>query len=1354
MQPRRNSTSVSRNDSHSSQNQAPADFDIEKLLGAKKVEEKAVPAGDVKNVPKATISPSSLIWHLLKKNGQLFDFSKETIEKLKDIIVSWRGEIEKVQSMIGEVRDKLDGMKVPDKKASQGVDIVEVYGTFDERSKVTIQSINQLLEALHISNNEEEIAGKIYKVLEGLPSLLNSFDNLNLEAIFGEKIPASLDDIKQLGSKFIYDMLLGVIPVDIAKHVLFIPGRKNVDSEKKISVDDKSVPAENKGVKNVNLPKLSNPFAPENFAKLPRVNQLLLLVFLQSSHSVISKMYLRLRKLGSNTGLNIVDEPFNLTGYELARLMGSNKPEAGKIYLKKHKEHLEYQVIDSQGIVKEGSIQKSELNNSLHAKFDAITKLDDFKPLLTPILRITSQRGHTSKGYAFSDLCKKLSDCYKQCMEIAGYTKSLQHEDLYPYNKSVQEEKKQLIIQGERKEQDMKSVHEVRRKSFGILEDKINRCGVLNKKRDILLRLQSKLQQKHIMDALREISAGERKLLNSGETKGIIYQIIELQKEEEKKRNDNHKKWGDEKCEEDLKQAAVVEVSKPHKSLPDIISHVMAEMPKLKEAMANIKYAIVGNESVEVKDDKKDQKNESQEQPKDEPFNFDRTIAVLDGLQNGMKKSIDPVIYEQFFVKGKKGVVVGDLKDSKYGDGGGNLWIQRLGMICINFQDITNTLRIYKKPEQQSEDPAQDLMDLASKLTDSVQQLSKITREYADFKEHPLKEVFASMQGVKDVVLPHANDMKAKFDPLLQSVKGQSDLFAKVHAVYKNLCDTSFQDPKAVEAVGVLKNCIQGLQARATELTQGHDALDPISKKDALLFTWINFPYIMWALGSVSTSINTMQAVSKDFVFYMAKTFHELIKDIFLAIDELETHLYLQDGVLAKFEIQGQSLYGLAAKFYAMAEQQGYAFEESFPFYESTHKQRQKMSHSDLTTQQYLQRKVGDVKKLLDADRVSRNYHKTFDEFFLKKEAATLVKARHDKLKEEQEANCLPSPYRDSKIKLLGCLMEVMTQEEGVDINSSLTKVMADKDPEEINAMYTGRTGDVIKTLQNKQIKKQDIVDKIHLRIALLKVNSGNADAQNRIYALTQFLKCYQTIGCTFTMAFSDMRVRCDAYDVLCNAERDFMREVRDLDNGLPAAAREKYKLDRHTVFTPLKDGKAEHQTDEDVLKMIHARVSELKASYFDVLGTKAKKIIVLNKLSAKLTDGMSLNAALEVVRKEHTASYHLLFDGKTGEMMTRIEHRNMSKEQMIYQINLEIQRLYGRRTEKLFFFAESRKARLEDRIQALIHLRDNFAENGVAGFNSLSLKDKEMLMSHEKRIMESFWMWREQHSKEVFGVK
>ncbi len=87
-------------------------------------------------------------------------------------------------------------------------------------------------------------------------------------------------------------------------------------------------------------------------------------------------------------------------GYDLCLLSEDIKPDKGKFYIRKKDDFLEYLVFDPAGEKKNDKISKDEFEQITNEKFDQVTSepiLDNLKPCLPKILKITSERGHTVK---------------------------------------------------------------------------------------------------------------------------------------------------------------------------------------------------------------------------------------------------------------------------------------------------------------------------------------------------------------------------------------------------------------------------------------------------------------------------------------------------------------------------------------------------------------------------------------------------------------------------------------------------------------------------------------------------------------------------------------------------------------------------------------------------------------------------------------------------------------------------------------------------------------------------------------------------------------------------------------------
>ena len=77
-------------------------------------------------------------------------------------------------------------------------------------------------------------------------------------------------------------------------------------------------------------------------------------------------------------------------GYSLLLMSENSILEENKLYVKIEKDKLQYEVMAPSGNPEKGEISAVELSI-----IDELTTLENLKPLLPNILRITSNRGHT-----------------------------------------------------------------------------------------------------------------------------------------------------------------------------------------------------------------------------------------------------------------------------------------------------------------------------------------------------------------------------------------------------------------------------------------------------------------------------------------------------------------------------------------------------------------------------------------------------------------------------------------------------------------------------------------------------------------------------------------------------------------------------------------------------------------------------------------------------------------------------------------------------------------------------------------------------------------------------------------------
>lgn len=140
----------------------------------------------------------------------------------------------------------------------------------------------------------------------------------------------------------------------------------------------------------------------------------------------------------------------------------------------------------------------------------------------------------------------------------------------------------------------------------------------------------------------------------------------------------------------------------------------------------------------------------------------------------------------------------------------------------------------------------------------------------------------------------------------------------------------------------------------------------------------------------------------------------------------------------------------------------------------------------------------------------------------------------------------------------------------------------------------------------------------------------------------------------------------------------------------------------------------AEGRLQVKLVALIDQRINELKSGlrecYFFCRPTKHAKIFLLNQVKQSLEFvGVTFPQTIHLVKQKYKNS-HLLFEGRTGELMKDLERKSSSRSDIIQHINNEINRLEKKR---IWFFRISYKTEIRQRITALQRFQHNMNIQG-----------------------------------------
>jgi hypothetical protein len=269
-----------------------------------------------------------------------------------------------------------------------------------------------------------------------------------------------------------------------------------------------------------------------------------------------------------------------------------------------------------------------------------------------------------------------------------------------------------------------------------------------------------------------------------------------------------------------------------------------------------------------------------------------------------------------------------------------------------------------------------------------------------------------------------------------------------------------------------------------------------------------------------------------------------------------------------------------------------------------------------------------------------------------------------------------------------------------------------------------------------------DLKDKRHESLWFAKWRKDTL--QTKIEALEKLKEGLQEPGCYFDQAFAKLSP--SQKTILKDNEKKLLTQLQALVKVPENHAREKRTLG----YSAPKLTMDNNRTDQ-ALELIDVRVNQLRkeldAFFCWDRSTKRQKITLLYSLRSNLLQGKSVEESIEQIRGNKSTpalasaakNFHLLFDGRTGDMMKKIRFGTLSQDQMIGEVDNEIGRLENRIKEGFWFFANYRTNKLKERIRAMKQLKSSVERD-----TQLNHQDSKILQSNDSKLLAKVGFWKD----------
>lgn len=215
-----------------------------------------------------------------------------------------------------------------------------------------------------------------------------------------------------------------------------------------------------------------------------------------------------------------------------------------------------------------------------------------------------------------------------------------------------------------------------------------------------------------------------------------------------------------------------------------------------------------------------------------------------------------------------------------------------------------------------------------------------------------------------------------------------------------------------------------------------------------------------------------------------------------------------------------------------------------------------------------------------------------------------------------------------------------------------------------------------------------------------------------------------------------------DKKHILFREEQEFVNKFTQIENRAYVRNRLAVQNSNNYQKKIMADNKIiSSAVCHQAIEILTKRKEELESSYRTTI--RSKKIALLTHLISKLKQGISFAAVIKEMREKNPDTY-LLFEGNTGKKMKLVEYSQLTKQDILNRIDIQISALKAKRNKIYFFNTKEKNAITQETIKALMSLRTS-VESLRESDSSLSIYNGEHLQTlykYQQPLMEDLNLW------------
>ena len=671
--------------------------------------------------------------------------------------------------------------------------------------------------------------------------------------------------------------------------------------------------------------------------------------------------------------------------------------------------------------------------------------------------------------------------------------------------------------------------------------------------------------------------------------------------------------------------------------------------------------------------------------------------------------------------------------------------------------------------------PRDELLVFMRKAQSMAETSQELVVSLVELASDPFVQSLMSSAGLKNIIFPQplvaVAEEQANGESAINLAFPDSleDILNTLANFYETLAQQHLHDKDKIKSLRDTLFRVYSLTQAYQEFKNKEKNKIQVSRMQFYAFVWRHYKDIFLLLSDVPSNIANVAVIAKKEFSLLIEQLNAGLCNFILMLNRIEIEFNLRQNYFVNsslpdlFSLQLQeafklnelpdavkttSLHKIITDIYKKLEDFHYTFRVKYPFFGATQNQQTKIFFSTATStlknryaKYFLQQTSLHENEFRSAAAlVSKVKHQHYADKF-----NALIATKLNQLQTERSANKI----------ILKSLLQKLTQSMN-PIESLDDKInnlsLNSHDRENIYLLYQRHTRKLMTSLQQQTAKRADILNEIDDEIDKLSVkrtqyyfffaNSRRSKLEATIYAYHELRHFMARPGYKVTDFAAESPQQ---YALLVAHDKPLLEKLLRFSERSIYLKNEKFFAGDVLPHAEPDVSQAKLLTDKlKQTSAISTRIAQLRSQC--PFSTRRKKIKLLETLE-QLLQTKTLEKSLVMMQNDKSTAgdFYLLHEGKTGRMLQEL--RQLSKQDMLNAISLEIFRLKQSRQAVFYFSQKSRKLLLEERIQACLAYRQMLETSPAdtsfdEALSLVSHQDQKILQKYETSLMDKLKAW------------